>query len=147
MDCTGTGTPTVVMLHGIIWESGFGGDSVAWDATREALPTRTCAYDRRNVGLSEQVPGTSSATDAVEDLHGVLEAAGVEPPYVLAGHSFGGLLSLLYAGTYPDEVAGIVLVDATLPLEWDLDPPETVDEVKASLNRTMSGSTSTAPAR
>jgi pimeloyl-ACP methyl ester carboxylesterase len=134
MDCTGTGTPTVVMLHGIIWESGFGGDSVAWDATREALPARTCAYDRRNVGLSEQVPGMSTATDAVEDLHGVLEAAGVEPPYVLAGHSFGGLLSLLYAGTYPDEVAGIVLVDATLPLEWDLDPPEVVDEVKASLN-------------
>ena len=101
---------------------GLGRDSVAWDAAREALTTRTCAYDRRNIGLAK-VPGTSSATDAVEDLRGLLEAAGVEPPYVLAGHSFGGLLSLLYAGTYPDEVAGIVLVDATLPLEWALDPP------------------------
>ena len=134
MDCTGTGTPTVVMLHGIIWDSGFGGDSVAWDATREALPTRTCAYDRRNVGLSEQVPGRSTAIDAVEDLHGLMEAAGVEPPYVLAGHSFGGLLTLLYAGTYPDEVAGIVLVDATLPLEWELDPPETIPGTITELN-------------
>jgi pimeloyl-ACP methyl ester carboxylesterase len=134
MDCTGAGSPTVVMLHGIIWESGLGGDSIAWDATREALPTRTCAYDRRNVGLSEQVPGRSTAIDAVEDLHGLLQAAGVDPPYVLAGHSFGGLLSLLYAGTYPTEVAGIVLVDATLPLEWALDPPETVPEVKIELN-------------
>ena len=50
------------------------------------------------------------------------------------GHSFGGLLTLLYAGTYPDEVAGIVLVDATLPLEWDLDPPATRPKVRAELN-------------
>lgn len=134
MDCAGTGAPTVVMLHGIIWESGSGGDSIAWDATRGALETRSCAYDRRNVGLSEQVPGRSTAMDAIEDLHGLLQAAGVDPPYVLAGHSFGGLLSLLYAGTYPDEVAGIVLVDATLPLEWALDPPETIPDVKIELN-------------
>jgi pimeloyl-ACP methyl ester carboxylesterase/predicted small lipoprotein YifL len=134
MDCAGTGAPTVVMLHGIIWESGFGGDSIAWDATRKALTTRTCAYDRRNVGLSEQVPGTSTAIDAVEDLHGLLRAAAVDPPYVLAGHSFGGLLSLLYAGTYPDEVAGIVLVDATLPLEWELDPQETIPATIIELN-------------
>jgi pimeloyl-ACP methyl ester carboxylesterase len=76
----------------------------------------------------------SSAEDAIKDLHGLLRAAGEKPPYVLAGYSFGGLLSLLYAGTYPDEVEGIVLVDATLPLEWDLDPPETIPEVKAYVN-------------
>lgn len=134
MDCAGTGAPTVVMLHGIIWDVVFGGGSADWADTREALPTRTCAYDRRNVGLSGQVPGRSTAADAVEDLHGLLQTAGVEAPYVLAGHSFGGLLSLLYAGTYPDEVAGIVLVDATLPLEWELDPPETVPEVRIELN-------------
>jgi pimeloyl-ACP methyl ester carboxylesterase len=134
LDCTGTGSPTVVMLHGIIWKSEFGGGSVDWAATRGALATRTCAYDRRNVGSSEQVPGRSTAIDAIEDLHGLLRAAGVEPPYVLAGYSFGGLLSLQYAGTYPDEVDGIVLVDATLPLEWALDPPLTVPKVKKELN-------------
>ena len=134
MDCTGTGTPTVVMLHGIIQDAGYGGGWADWTATREGLTARTCAYDRRNVGESGQVPGRSSAADAVEDLHGLLRAAGVEPPYVLAGYSFGGLLTLLYAGTYPEEIAGIVLVDATMPLEWALDPPETRRKVKAELN-------------
>ena len=80
MDCAGTGAPTVVMLHGIIWEAGYGGGSADWGAVRELLSTRTCAYDRRNVGQSEQVPGRSTAADAVEDLHGLLRAAGVEPP-------------------------------------------------------------------
>jgi pimeloyl-ACP methyl ester carboxylesterase len=131
MDCTGTGTPTVVMLHG-----AFGGSSGDWTATREALSgTRTCAYDRRNVRLSDQVPGRSASPEAIDDLHELLEVAGVgEPPYVLAGHSFGGMLALLYAGTYPDEVAGIVLVDATMPFEVELDPPEITDDVKAELN-------------
>lgn len=136
LDCQGTGTPTVVMVHGIVMTPGdnAGGGSASWTATRGELGTRTCAYDRRNVGQSGQVPGMSSAADAVADLQGLLQAAGEEPPYVLAGYSFGGLLSLLYAGTYPDEVDGIVLVDATLPLEWELDPPDIVDEVKAELN-------------
>ncbi len=127
LDCEGTGTPTVVLMHGSIFEAAdlADGGSSEWARTRDELgDTRTCAYDRRNVGQSEQVPGMSSAEDAIEDLRGLLQAAGENPPYVLAGYSFGGLLSLLYAGTYPDEVNGIVLVDATLPLEWDLDPPE-----------------------
>lgn len=134
LDCAGTGSPTVVMLHGIIWSADTYSPSTDWNATRDLMQTRTCAYDRRNVGESGQVPGMSTATDAVEDLHRLLEAAGVEPPYVLAGFSFGGLLSLQYAGTYPDEVDGIILVDATLPLEWELDPPGIVDEVEAELN-------------
>ena len=137
VDCQGTGTPTVVLLHGIVMEPedlAVGGVQV-WDFPRDELgDTRTCAYDRRNVGQSEQVPGMSSAEDAIEDLHGLLRAAGEKPPYVLAGYSFGGLLSLLYAGTYPDDVDGIVLVDATLPLEWDLDPPSVAPRVKQELN-------------
>jgi pimeloyl-ACP methyl ester carboxylesterase len=79
----------------------------------------------------------SSAEDAIEDLRGLLQAAGEKPPYVLAGYSFGGLLSLLYAGTYPDDVDGIVLVDATLPLEWDLDPPGIAPQVKEELNANL----------
>jgi len=137
LDCEGTGTPTVVLMHGSIFEAGdlADGGSSEWAWTRDELgDTRTCAYDRRNVGQSEQVPGMSSAEDAIEDLRGLLQAAGENPPYVLAGYSFGGLLSLLYAGTYPDEVDGIVLVDATLPLEWDLDPPSIAPRVKKELN-------------
>jgi pimeloyl-ACP methyl ester carboxylesterase len=137
LDCEGTSTPTVVLLHGVVMEPedvAVGGVQ-SWDLPRDELgDTRTCAYDRRNVGQSEQVPGMSSAEDAIEDLHELLRAAGEKPPYVLAGYSFGGLLSLLYAGTYPDEVDGIVLVDATLPLEWDLDPPGIAEEVEKELN-------------
>jgi pimeloyl-ACP methyl ester carboxylesterase len=137
LDCEGTDTPTVVLMHGSIFEAAdlADGGSSEWAWTRDELgDTRTCAYDRRNVGQSEQVPGMSSAEDAIEDLRGLLRAAGEKPPYVLAGYSFGGLLSLLYAGTYPDEVDGIVLVDATLPLEWDLDPPSVAPRVKKELN-------------
>ena len=137
LDCEGSGSPTVVLLHGIIMEPEdlAAGGSQNWALTRDELgDTRTCAYDRRNVGQSEQVPGMSSAEDAIEDLRGLLQAAGEKPPYVLAGYSFGGLLSLLYAGTHPDEVNGIVLVDATLPLEWDLDPPGIAAEVEEELN-------------
>ena len=137
LDCEGAGTPTVLLLHGIVMEPAdvATGGSSSWDATRDELgDTRTCAYDRRNVGQSDQVPGMSSATDAIEDLRGLLQAAGEEGPYVLAGYSFGGLLSLLYAGTYPEEVDGIVLVDATLPLEWDLDPPAIAPQVEEELN-------------
>ena len=134
LDCEGTGSPTVVMVHGIIWDAAYGGGSSDWSSTRDLVQTRTCAYDRRNVGESGKVPGRSTAADAVADLHRLLQTAGVEPPYVLAGYSFGGLLSLQYAGTYPDEVDGIVLVDATLPLEWALDPPSTVPKVKKELN-------------
>jgi pimeloyl-ACP methyl ester carboxylesterase len=123
------------MLHGIVWDAGIAySPSTDWSATRDLLDTRTCAYDRRNVGESGRVAGMSTATDAVQDLHRLLRTAGVEPPYVLAGFSFGGLLSLQYAGTYPDEVGGIVLVDATLPLEWALDPPRTIPKVKKELN-------------
>jgi pimeloyl-ACP methyl ester carboxylesterase len=137
LDCDGSGTPTVVLLHGIVMEPEdvAAGGSQSWAFTRDELgDTRTCAYDRRNVGQSEEVLGMSSAEDAIKDLHGLLRAAGEKPPYVLVGYSFGGLLSLLFAGTYPDEVDGIVLIDATLPLEWDLDPPGIAPQVEEELN-------------
>jgi pimeloyl-ACP methyl ester carboxylesterase len=84
--------------------------------------TRVCAYDRpgtvashgENVlpSRSDPVAQPRTATDAVADLHALLGAGGVPGPYVLAGHSLGGLFVRLYAATYPDEVVGIVLVDA-----------------------------------
>jgi pimeloyl-ACP methyl ester carboxylesterase len=83
--------------------------------------TRVCAYDRPGtIGVdpldrsrSDPVAQPSTAQDAVADLHALLRAAQVPDPYVLAGHSLGGLFVRLYAATYPDEVAGLVLVDAT----------------------------------
>jgi pimeloyl-ACP methyl ester carboxylesterase len=82
--------------------------------------TRVCAYDRPGTVLdddhrsrSDPVPMPRTAADAVADLHALLRAAGVPGPYVLVGHSFGGIIIRLYAATYPDEVAGLVLVDAS----------------------------------
>jgi pimeloyl-ACP methyl ester carboxylesterase len=84
--------------------------------------TRVCAYDRPGTLLdaappddrsrSDDIPQPTTAEAMVSDLHALLTAAGVPGPYVLAGHSFGGLISRLYASTYADEVVGLVLVDA-----------------------------------
>ena len=82
--------------------------------------TRVCAYDRPGTLLppdrrsrSDPVPMPRTAADAVDDLHALLSAAGVPGPYVLVGHSLGGIIVRLYAATYPDEVVGLVLVDAS----------------------------------
>lgn len=129
MECRGTGRPTVLFLHGV------GGQSADWAATLSDLQgIRTCNYDRVNVGRSDVDPGRHKAIDSVEDLHALLDVAGVNPPYVLVGHSIGGMLALMYAAIHPDEVAGILLVDATLPLEAELDPPELVDQIAADLD-------------
>jgi pimeloyl-ACP methyl ester carboxylesterase len=72
--------------------------------------------------VSETVDVPQLPEDAIADMHGLLVAAGVEPPYVLLGASFGGLLSDLYALAYPDEVVGMVLLDSMFPDELSLDP-------------------------
>ena len=74
-----------------------------------------CVYDRANVGLSDSVMGPLDGESSVADLHELLVAANVEPPYVLLPASFGGLIADLYAATYPQEVVGMVQLDASLP--------------------------------
>jgi pimeloyl-ACP methyl ester carboxylesterase len=127
LTCRGEGRPTVVL------EAGAGNDANIWDTVGLApdsvqtavLPgvaafTRVCAYDRPGTLLdldhrsrSDPVPQPRTAADAVDDLHALLSAAGVPGPYVLVGHSLGGIIIRLYAATYPDEVVGLVLVDAS----------------------------------
>ena len=106
--CTGSGSPTVLV------EAGSGSWSLQWSVVQAkvAQETRICTYDRAGYGWSE--PGTDARTgqQIVSELHTALETAGVEGPYVLVGHSLGGLFVRLYANSYPDEVAGVVLVDA-----------------------------------
>jgi pimeloyl-ACP methyl ester carboxylesterase len=134
MHCTPGEGLTVVFSHGI------GGQSLDWDGTVSKLTdVSTCAYDRINVGASDPESGQHTATDDVEDLHALLTTAGIEPPYVLVGHSFGGMEMLLYAGTYPADTAGIVLADATLPFESQLDPPDLRDKIRAELNANPEG--------
>jgi pimeloyl-ACP methyl ester carboxylesterase len=108
LDCAGSGAPTVVL------EAGFGGSSENWRDTQRDLArtTRTCAYDRAGLGSSVGRPGVHDASDETRDLQQLLFSARIAPPYVLVGHSYGGLLTRLYAHAHPRDVAGVVQVDA-----------------------------------
>lgn len=128
-ECAGSDEPPIVFLH------GNGADSRSWGATIEMLGTRrTCVYDRVNAGRSERTPGRIAPSSIIDDLHAVLDSLEVKRPIVLVGHSFGGEVALQYAGTYPAEVAGVVMADGPLPFETELDPPETFAQVRAELN-------------
>lgn len=131
LECRGEGGPTVVLEAGYrnnaeIWEAteipnGATGDAV-WPGV--AAFTRVCAYDRPGtmgnvVSRSDPAPQPRTTADAVTDLHALLTAAQVPGPYVLVGHSLGGLIVRLYASTYPDEVVGLVLIDALPEGLWD----------------------------
>jgi pimeloyl-ACP methyl ester carboxylesterase len=111
LHCTGSGSPTVVLQPG-------GGDfssGMAWIAPAVASETRVCVYDRAGRGWSEPADSPQDAAQIATDLHTLLQRGNVPGPYVLVGHSFGGLYVLTYADRYPDEVAGMVLVDSTNP--------------------------------
>jgi len=105
----GEGTPTVV------FDAGMGAALETWDWVwpEIAEQTRVALYDRAGLGRSDPGPTPRTSDRIVDELRALLSRAGVEPPYVLVGHSFGGLNMRLFAGRYPDEVVGLVLVDAT----------------------------------
>jgi pimeloyl-ACP methyl ester carboxylesterase len=111
LSCTGSGTPTVVL------EPGAGGMSsnLGWITPAVARDTRVCVYDRAGRGWSEPADTAQDGAHIATDLHTLLQRGHVPGPYVLAGHSFGGLYVLTFAARYPDEVAGMVLVDSTAP--------------------------------
>jgi pimeloyl-ACP methyl ester carboxylesterase len=111
LSCTGSGTPTVVL------EPGAGGmsSSLGWIAPAVARDTRVCVYDRAGRGWSEPADSAQDGAQIATDLHTLLQRGRVPGPYVLAGHSFGGLYVLTFAARYPEEVAGMVLVDSTAP--------------------------------
>lgn len=128
MRCVGTGTPTIIYLHGYVWEGDVGGANSAMTVPDlVSKKYRFCACDRANLGRSDGLPGPLSGEGAVRDLHVLLAVAGIEPPYVLLGASFGGLLAYQYAVIYPDQVLGVLLLDAGFPDEFPLEavfPPE-----------------------
>ena len=112
--CIGGRTPAVVM------ESGFPGSLLSWTFVQRQVAkfTRACSYDRAGLGWSEAGPMPRTSWQIVEELHALLLNAPVEGPFVLVGHSFGTFTVRLYASTYPNEVAGMVLVDPIHPSAW-----------------------------
>lgn len=107
-------------------------------AAQDAIASfaRVCTYDRAGMGWSDPAPEGWSYPDRVEDLRALLKAAGIDGPYVLVAHSMGGLLVRAYAAAHPDQVAGLVLVDATsernLP-EIDAARETTLSQIDATL--------------
>jgi pimeloyl-ACP methyl ester carboxylesterase len=124
LECHGQGSPTVVLEAGggdtsDIWSYRAPGSEQTPVQSAVARYTRVCAYDRPGTvspsgqpSRSDPVPLPRPIAQIVGDLHALLGAARVPGPYVLVGHSFGGQVSRLYAGTYPRQVAGFVSVDA-----------------------------------
>ena len=120
--CEGTGSPTVVYFHGAS-ESGNGGAlNIGRVQAAVAKKRRICSYDRANLGRSDRVPGPIGGAQLTRDVHALLARAGVKPPYVLLGASFGGLVAYAYTVTYPNDVKGMLLLDAAFPTEATLDP-------------------------
>jgi len=106
--CSGTGPVTVV------FDAPSGDAGWTWHAVQPKVATRTraCVYDRAARGFSDPSPLQPTFGNAVADLHALLGKAGIAPPYVLVGNSFGGAVAELYAYRYPQEVKALVLVEA-----------------------------------
>jgi pimeloyl-ACP methyl ester carboxylesterase len=118
--CAGQGSPTVIL------ESGLGDTYVSWRKVQPQIAkfARVCSYDRAGLGFSDPSSRPHTSHVMAEELHALLRAANVAPPYVLVGHSMGGFNVRLFASLYRSEVAGMVLVDASHPDQENRLPPE-----------------------
>lgn len=118
---SGCGTPTIVL------EAGLMSTVLSWNDLQHELARsyRVVSYDRAGLGWSDLGPMPRTADRIVDELHRTLQRAAIPPPYVLVGHSFGGLTMPLFAARFPEEIAGMVLVDPVAPAEWN--PPSEHD--------------------
>jgi pimeloyl-ACP methyl ester carboxylesterase len=121
IDCTGQGSPTVIL------ESGSGGPSIDWLMVQPEVAkfSRVCSYDRAGYGWSESGPQPRSSLQIAHELKQLLQAAGEKSPYILVGHSMGGYDIRVYSGEYPTDVVGMVLVDASHE-DQDLRAPDSI---------------------
>ena len=105
--CLGHGSPTVV------FEYGLGGNLLNWEKVAGPVSelTTACFYDRAGYGDSDASPRAITAENVTDDLYWLLEKADVQKPFVLVGHSLGGLFATLYADRFPSQVAGLVLIE------------------------------------
>jgi pimeloyl-ACP methyl ester carboxylesterase len=128
--CQGEGSPTVVI------EAGQGDFGLSWVRVQPEVATsaRVCVYDRAGLGWSDPSPRPRTVAVMVDELHSLLTNAGIPGPYILVGHSLGGMVVRLYAHQYPQEVAGMVLVDSSHEEQFS---PEPIQKVMQGMTRLM----------
>jgi pimeloyl-ACP methyl ester carboxylesterase len=120
LHCTGNGSPTIVL------DAALGASSLSWSLVQPELArlSRVCSYDRGGFGWSDPGPMPRTADRIAEELHTLLERARVPPPYVLVGHSFGGLVALIFARRFRSVISGLVLVDPAHAEDWVTPAPK-----------------------
>jgi pimeloyl-ACP methyl ester carboxylesterase len=139
LHCEGTGTPTVV------FDSGSGSDGTVWGGVvADIAPlTRACSYDRVGLGYSTRTKRIRTSQDMADELHALLQAAELRPPYVLVAHSAGGWNARLFAARHPRDVSGLVLVDAATAGHHarflSLMPQQALDQVKVNMRMIPDG--------
>jgi pimeloyl-ACP methyl ester carboxylesterase len=123
----GQGSPTIIL------EAGLMSTNLSWTDIRRKLAEsyRVVTYDRAGLGWSDIGPMPRTAERIVDELHSLLDLAAIPAPYVLVGHSFGGLTMPLFAARYPEKIAGMVLVDPVVPAEWN--PPSDQDLKRSNI--------------
>ncbi|MFO1512531.1 MAG: alpha/beta hydrolase [Verrucomicrobiota bacterium] len=129
----GSGSPAVIL------DAGLSGASYDWETVAAGIAqfTQVCTYDRAGYGWSDPGPQPRTSQQAVEELRTLLQKADVKPPVLLLGHSWAGLNARLYASKYPDEISGLVLVDAVnTDLLPDTEPLGQVSKLFRFLNLT-----------
>ena len=134
LTCVGSGAPTIVLENGLDEEESTWSDVVS--AVKK--DSRVCTYSRANIPPSDERPGMHTAADSASDLDAMLEASKEKGPYVVVGFSIGGLITQLYATEHPQNVAGLVLVEANHPEESEQFEqhltPEQIEEDRAQAN-------------
>lgn len=120
IDCTGDGSPTVIL------DSGLGDTYLSWRKVQPEIAkfTRVCSYDRAGLGYSDPSSQPRTSRVIAAELHALLQAASIPPPYVIVGHSMGGYDVRVYTSLYRNEIAGMVLVDASHPDQENRFPAE-----------------------
>lgn len=123
--CLGEGSSTVILETGLDYSSNV----LVWALVQPQVAkiTRVCAYDRAGFGWSDDGPPPRDSQRIVQELKFLLTNAGIAPPYVLAGHSLGGLHMRLFAHTYPEDVTALVLIDASHEEQVNRLPPEVIE--------------------
>ena len=120
INCTGQGNPTIIL------DSGLGDTYLSWKKVQPEIAkfVQVCSFDRPGIGYSDASSQPRTSRVIASELHDLLQAAHIAPPYILVGHSMGGYDVRVYAGMYRNEVAGMVLVDASHPDQENRFPAE-----------------------